>query len=116
MCSIEIDEYSEVWNEKLVKARKSHTCSCCGGSIEPGQHYTKHFSVFDGSICSEKSCAGCERMRGFFLEIHNVTFSPGLMEEAVDNCILEERDEGNDTMVAFWESELEAMAARRAAA
>lgn len=112
MCDIDL-EPCDLWSEKQVKARKPHTCSCCGGAIKPGELYTKHFSKFEGDTTSEKACSACQAMRDEFLEIHKTVGNPGYMEDALRDCIEMEEYEGNDAMAKKWRGELDAMSVRR---
>lgn len=112
MCSIEL-EPCEVWQERKVTARKDHRCSCCGGRIRAGEVYVRHFSVFEGDVSAEKSCAACEEMRRDFREEHHGTCgTPGYMQTLLEECI-DYEDEGTG---AKWRAAIDAMRARRAAA
>ena len=57
MCSIDLDPAS-LWSEREVRARKRHTCDCCGGFIQPGAVYVKHFSMLIRlSPTGERKCS-----------------------------------------------------------
>ena len=92
MCEIYFEEAVDLWNEHRVCARKHHTCSCCGGTIRPGEEYTRHFSVFDGQATSEKQCAACTTIVDEFATEHGGAFVPSQMLEAVHECYVQERD------------------------
>ena len=88
MCQIDVDNYSEVWHEQEVKARKQHVCDGCNGLIAKGSKYTKHFSIFDGQVTSEKCCAACDVDRAEFSKHHEYWMpSPGCLRELVEECL-----------------------------
>ena len=59
MC-IYIDDYGE---ETLFfgwrKARIEHECEECRRTIEPGERYLSHKTVYDGQVTQWKMCAHC---------------------------------------------------------
>lgn len=114
MCDIDLETCS-VFSETQIKARKPHVCDCCGGPIKPGEHYQKHFSVFDGYPTSEKSCLACVEMTSEFTKVHGQYSNPSYMPELLQECIDNERGE-DEAMVQKWTSELKAMEKRRAPA
>lgn len=86
MCSIDLEPCS-VWDESEVKsARKVHTCDCCGGRIEPGSSYLRHFSVFDGDVTTEKCCASCRAARDEFRDHHGTVGTPGYTMQLLMEC------------------------------
>jgi len=56
-------EMPEVYYCDLVKARKLHVCYECHGTILVNEIYHKHHGVWDGSGCTYKVCADCEKLR-----------------------------------------------------
>jgi len=116
MCQIDNDEPATLWEEDVVIARKQHVCRCCRGLIRAGQPYTKHFSLFDGDVTSEKKCAACSLMAEEFLAAHGVYFAPSQMPEALQTCIWEEEHEGEEgrVMAAKWKRHLRNMERRAA--
>jgi len=92
MCDIgDWSEPFEMFCESEVKARKAHMCDSCGGRIEPGTTYLRHFSKFEGDICSEKMCALCLVDRKEFTDEHGVFTCPSETPGAFQDCI-ESRD------------------------
>jgi hypothetical protein len=55
-------EYPEVYRCDTRKARKSHECSECRGTIQPGENYNYHHGIWDGPA-SFKVCLDCEDLR-----------------------------------------------------
>ena len=51
-----------VYNEKVVTARKLHTCHACDELISPGYHYVRLGMVFDGHAKTIKRCMRCQRL------------------------------------------------------
>lgn len=58
MCG-EPDEYAEVWNSRVRKARKAHKCCACGEKIRAGDRYWYTSGVFDGTGFDYKHCVRC---------------------------------------------------------
>jgi len=58
--SHEVDYYYGFYHEMTHKARKSHVCAACGGSIEPGTVYTRISFEDEGHISSLKRCWRCQ--------------------------------------------------------
>jgi len=112
MCDIDDDdgEHSSVWCETPRKARKSHTCDCCGGFVSPGEKYLVHFSVYDGSPTSEKICGLCDAARDAFAKLHGgMSGSPGYFTEMLHDCIAE----GDEESEKLWKPMLEEINGRR---
>lgn len=117
MCDVDFDGVeASVFDERPVRARKAHRCNSCGGAISPGHTYTRHFSVSEGHVTSEKACGACQAIRELYKTEHNAWWVPSATDDALHECIEQERDEGNMAMVRIWESALEEMRARREAA
>lgn len=90
MCSIDLEPCA-VWHEEVRKARKPHECYGCGASILPGEHYTRHFHVFDGNARSEAMCSVCWLVRASFSEQHGLQCQPGDIRNMLAECIQGER-------------------------
>ena len=111
MCIISL-EPCQVWRETTARARKTHTCDCCGGRISYGDRYTSHFSVFDGEATYEKMCAPCLDVATHFQKLHRRRGTPGSMRPLLEDCIA---DEGDDSLAAAtWRLALDGMNERRA--
>lgn len=112
MCDIDWSVDASVWNVRNVTARKPHACSCCGGTIASGELYIRHFSVHDGSPCSEKMCRPCAQISDLFAIEHKSTGVPSYMPQLLRECI---DAEGADSEPGKrWTSALGEMRARRA--
>jgi hypothetical protein len=93
MCYIDLEPCT-IWNETHHKARKEHTCSCCGRTIRVGECYMTHFSIFEGETTSEKCCNDCEEDRQVFADAHEGTLcSPGWLENLLRDCISDGDDD-----------------------
>ena len=89
MCSIDLDPAS-LWNEREVRARKQHTCDCCGGLIRPGSVYVRHFSICDGDVTIEKCCAPCKAARVEFAAADgHMMGTPSYSMEMLRECVAE---------------------------
>jgi hypothetical protein len=89
MCQIDL-EPCEVWQETHRRARKSHVCHCCGGSIDSGEVYIVHFSVSDGEVTTEKMCALCDLAAADFQQHHKTRSNPSYMRELLEECLVDE--------------------------
>jgi hypothetical protein len=89
MCELDFDGYCEVWDESIIKkARKQHRCDSCGGTIEKGSSYIKHFSIFEGSVTSDKMCNDCDDDRTAFSKEHgNMLPAPSGFKDVLYDCI-----------------------------
>lgn len=107
MCSIDL-EPCEVWNESIQRAKKEHTCACCGRIVKSGHRYAKVFMVFEGQATTERSCLPCWRAGGVFADAHDgMRCTPGSLEDMIVECI-DEGDEG----VGQWKRMLTRIRAR----
>lgn len=112
MCSIDL-EPCEVWDEREVRARKSHVCSSCDGPIRAGELYVRHFSIFEGSLCSGKICDACAKDIAEFADAHGSGgCQPGYFEQLLIDCIAE----GDEESDRVWSPMLERLRARGKAA
>jgi hypothetical protein len=66
-CDFEYDEIAALHREKVVTARKEHTCLECGEKIRPGEKYHYYFQVSEsGDWWQGHVCTPCERIRTNF--------------------------------------------------
>ena len=108
MCELDFEgDGSYVWSEKLVKAaRVTHACDVCDGSILIGASYMRHFSVYDGNICSENLCMPCYKVMQVFAEAHGVVgVTPSSLEPYLHECAESEGD--------MWQHALQEISKRR---
>jgi hypothetical protein len=108
MCDIDFDP-CDVWRETRRKARKQHTCDCCGGTILPGTHYVSHFSLFEGDTTSEKICAACDADRDVFGKEHGTYPCPSYFPEVLTECIAD----GDEESEKVWKPMLAALRLRK---
>lgn len=77
-CECDYSDGPSVFREKIVKARKEHKCSECGGPINKGDEYEYTFGVWDGDAMSFHTCEKCSDLRaslqalGFCTEYGNL--------------------------------------------
>lgn len=62
ICSWDYDP-ADVYNEKIQKARKKHTCCECGEAIQPGEKYQYAAGLWEGHWEHFKTCTPCLRIR-----------------------------------------------------
>jgi len=60
MCMIEDAEFCTIWNVTNPKARKSHTCTECGRTIEAAEQYMRIESLYDGFWSTQRVCSHCK--------------------------------------------------------
>jgi hypothetical protein len=60
---VEHDGGPEFCSEKIVKARKTHTCGECLREIKPGEKYEDTFGVWEGNHDTHKTCLDCLSIR-----------------------------------------------------
>lgn len=53
------DDYAELWNERICKARKTHRCDCCRQLIASGERYRNCTGMFEGAFFTTKECRRC---------------------------------------------------------
>lgn len=68
----------EFCDSRVVKARKEHKCSECGGTIAAGETYRSVAYKFEGEFGSDKVCDPCREAAGEF-EYHIVGGSLWMM-------------------------------------
>lgn len=62
--------------------------ACCRVSIQVGQEYVNHFSVFDGETTSEALCLPCQADRADFTAAHSeLTPAPSAFYQMLLDCI-----------------------------
>ena len=47
------------FRDRMVKARKKHSCTYCGGKIEEASQYRYEVHKFDGQVMTYKTCYYC---------------------------------------------------------
>lgn len=55
-------------------ARKRHTCTECGGHIEPLDVYERATGCWDGVVSTFKTCLHCEDARDFYVDLIKETW------------------------------------------
>lgn len=58
MCSTDYDP-ADIYNEKVVKARKNHICSECSRNITKDEKYKYHFGIWENKPSTFKTCRHC---------------------------------------------------------
>lgn len=112
MCDIDwgFDGGWSFFKEKVVKARIEHTCASCRRTIEPGEKYIRHFSVFDTYPTSQKSCYECHEVMEKFADEHSWRTCPSDTVSILQDCIENEEDQDIRDM---WQAELNTINSRR---
>jgi hypothetical protein len=112
MCYIDLDPCT-VWRESERKARKAHRCSCCCRTIEVGEKYIVHFSIFEGDKLSNKCCYECNGDRMTFATAHEGNLpTPDFFPQMLAECI-SEGDDDEDDPAARWQPMLDRIEASR---
>lgn len=65
-CCITDADYAEgpeLYEEKIITARKQHKCCECSGVIEPGKKYHYVRGLWEGSFETFKTCMPCKTIR-----------------------------------------------------
>ena len=107
---------AEVFNARVVTARKKHKCGECGREILPGEKYETASGKWDDSFETYKTCADCLSVRdAFFCEDYAYG---GIWEilwehlryinyEVSSDCLVKltkaARDNICDSIEAWWE-------------
>ena len=92
MCYVDL-EPCELFEEKIVKAKKQHKCSCCFGKINVDENYLRHFSVFEGEKTFNKACMLCYNDRDKFAQEHDgMLCAPEWFENLLRDCIVEDTE------------------------
>lgn len=66
----------DVYDERLVRARKAHACSACAETIDRGQSYARVGMVWEGVARSLKRCARCQRLHEHLRELGDADVWP----------------------------------------
>ncbi len=56
-------ELASVGSESRPRAKKSHQCVECRGTIAPGEIYVRMWGVWEGQAESFKTCLECDQLR-----------------------------------------------------
>jgi len=83
-CGVTDGDFCELYCEKLVKAKKTHTCCECGCKIKQGETYEVASGVSDGVWFREKTCSVCKRIRD---DLCYGGFVFGSLREVVRDCL-----------------------------
>lgn len=111
MCDLDYLEPFEFYHQKVVKARKPHKCTACGGLILVGEKYLKHVDRFEGEFHSEKMCDSCRTSQDYFSEMHNnIITAPSSFRKLIYEC-LDERE--SLSMMLKWKRILRGMDKRK---
>lgn len=62
-CSVDHDLDTEMFRERVIKARKQHTCCECGDVIASGSLHELATGKCDGDFFSVRTCLPCSRIR-----------------------------------------------------
>lgn len=81
----DVDDYSTMLSDKIVKARKFHKCGECCRAIEPGEKYRREVTLYDGRIDSCVTCLDCNSIRNQFF----ISFYWGQILEMFDEFVRE---------------------------
>jgi len=55
-------ERPDLYEERVIKARKDHRCYECSGVIPKGEHYNRAKGMWDGEFSSFATCGDCKAM------------------------------------------------------
>jgi hypothetical protein len=99
MCALDL-EPCDLWVESEHRARTAKRCSCCGGPINVGDRYVKHFSKYDGEVTSNKMCKPCEADRDAFGEAHELNAAPESFRSILADCVSDGDDDRWGQMLA----------------
>lgn len=119
MCDIGELERCSVWREEERRSRRERVCDACGGTIERGERYTSHFSVFEGDATSESMCAGCKPARVEFCAAHFewALTCPSYFATTLFECVGEDGDDSRwEPMKAAMQDRQNARKAKAGAA
>ena len=60
------DDYADIYETSIARARKSHTCCECGGHIAQGEKYEKIAMFYDGRWSHYDTCLVCSEIATAF--------------------------------------------------
>jgi hypothetical protein len=66
------DSYPDVYEEKLVTAKKAHKCYECLREIKPTDQYTIIKGLWEGKWHNFKICQKCIEIRDFLLDVQSI--------------------------------------------
>jgi hypothetical protein len=104
------DEGAEVYAEKERKARKTHRCDGCQGTIKAGDVYTYYSGIYDHTPFHGHACGDCVKALDAFTDRHDGVPAYGALLDALQECI------GEDGPTSWAVPFLEGMQARASAA
>jgi uncharacterized protein with PIN domain len=67
LCDVGVDDFAEMIETRVNKARKEHKCHECQELIKPGEKYLVEKEVFDGRLSTHKTCLRCKEVRDAYL-------------------------------------------------
>lgn len=87
MCSTDYDS-PELYNQKMVKAKKLHSCIECGRTIKTGELYQYTFAKYYGEKKADifKTCKYCVIPQQWLLKECNGYLHHGLTEEIAEHA------------------------------
>ena len=113
MCFDNGGEYSDVWDERIVRARKLHGCDDCSDGIRPGEWYQRIGSLYEGCWSTLRVCARCHWDRWIIVyaaerkencEHHESICPIGYLDEYMDNMHNQARGWGDpEDLPTGWE-------------
>ena len=84
-CSTDdVDPRPDVYDVKVIKARKSYKCCECNEAIEVGKEYERTKGLWEGCWSTYRTCLPCVRMRN--------DYCPGgfiftMLGETMEECL-----------------------------
>src|SRR5690349_6841815 len=60
----------DVDNERMIRARKNHTCDACKETIRRGDLYKRHFIAWEGTCEVTLRCARCDVIYQRLCDLH----------------------------------------------
>lgn len=83
-CSIIDYERSDVYEDKIQKARKEHVCCECSGTIKVGDQYEYVKGLWEGTFSIYKTCIPCKSIRDRYCP-HGFLF--GELRNSIFECL-----------------------------
>lgn len=78
-------EYADLWSEKMVTARKDHSCiEACGGKVKAGEEYGRASYLYDGSWDSIARCHSCVILAEMVGTVHGECAQWGHLDEYIE--------------------------------
>lgn len=91
MCYFDDAIRPDVFEEDMIKARKSHTCCECGSEIRPGETYQRVKGLWDGSWSNHKTCLRCVKLRRMYGGPPYTCLREAIFEETGSDPFVEEK-------------------------